>query len=154
MIRRSMSLLNYAAIVVRVDGSGGRLRTIPNLVQNDDAESLENTHARVQFEHDRWFQKLREVVRDLQLETVQSFYKAMYDETTMEIRYCVVCALQKASIDLGNYIREDFLPPYLLTGTTSFTSHRTGSLRMCTIFLEIMGTFLSVMVARMLYNGK
>jgi hypothetical protein len=37
----------------------------------------------------------------------------MYDETTMEIRYCVVCGLQKASIDLGDYIWEDFLPLYL-----------------------------------------
>ena len=78
--------------------------------------------ARVQFEDDRWLQKLRDsdsrawckpMARELQLETVQSFYKAMYDETTMEIRYCVVCGLQKASIDLGKHIWEDFLPLYL-----------------------------------------
>ena len=96
-------------------------------VQRDEAELLESSRqdlvdTRVQFEDDRWLQNLRDsdsrawckpVTRDLQLETVQSFYKAMYDETTMEIRYCVVCGLQKASIDLGNYIWEDFLPLYL-----------------------------------------
>jgi hypothetical protein len=55
---------------------------------DDEARLLEKTRkdlvdARVQFEDDRWLQKLRD--SDLKLETVQSFYKAMYDETTMEI---------------------------------------------------------------------
>jgi hypothetical protein len=70
----------------------GRPRTIPNLVQNYDAKLLKKTRkdlvdARVQFEDDRWLQKLgdsdsrawcKPVARDIQLETVQSFYKAMY----------------------------------------------------------------------------
>ena len=73
--------------------------------------------ARVQFEDDRWLQKQRDsdsrawckpVARELQLDTVQSFYKAMHDETTLEIEYCVVCGLQKASKDLEEYIWEEF----------------------------------------------
>jgi hypothetical protein len=84
--------------------------------------------SRVQFEDDRWFQKQRDsdsrawckpVARELQLDTVQSFYKAMHDETTLEIEYCVVCGLQKASKDLEEYMWEEF---HLRPGRASFTS--------------------------------
>jgi hypothetical protein len=73
--------------------------------------------ARVQFEDDRWLRKQRDsdsrvwckpVARELQLDTVQSFYKAMHDETTLETKYCVVCGLQKASKDLEEYMWEEF----------------------------------------------
>ncbi|KAN0070294.1 hypothetical protein V8E54_011875 [Elaphomyces granulatus] len=62
--------------------------------------------ARIQFEDDRWLQKQRDsdlrawckpVTRDVQLDAVQSFYKAMFDETTLETQYCVVFGLQKSS---------------------------------------------------------
>ncbi|KAN0081987.1 hypothetical protein V8E54_003285 [Elaphomyces granulatus] len=55
--------------------------------------------ARVQFEDDRRLQKQRDsdlrawckpVTRELQLDTVQSFYKAIHDETTLECRLWVV----------------------------------------------------------------
>ena len=92
-----------------------------------DQAGLERTRkdlvdARVQFEDDRWLQKQKDsdsrawckpVTRDLQLETVQSFYRAMFDETTLEIRYCVVCGLQKASKDLEDYMWEDFYGLYV-----------------------------------------
>ncbi|KAN0067948.1 hypothetical protein V8E54_013876 [Elaphomyces granulatus] len=74
--------------------------------------------ARVQFEDDRWLRKQRDsdfrawckpVARELQLDTVQSFYKAMHDETTLETKYSVVCGLQKASKDLEErYMWEEF----------------------------------------------
>ena len=93
---------------------------------NDEAGLLEQSRkdlvdARVQFEDDRWLQKLRDsdlrawckpVTRDVQLETVQSFYKAMYDETTLAIRHCVVCGSQRAPVDLRDYIWKDFHPLY------------------------------------------
>ncbi|KAN0067253.1 hypothetical protein V8E54_014708 [Elaphomyces granulatus] len=98
-----------------------------------DQAELERTRkdlvdARVQFEDDRWLQKQRDsdlrawckpVTRDVQLDAVQSFYKAMHDETTLEIEYCVVCGLQKASKDLEEYMWEEF---HLRPGRASFTS--------------------------------
>ena len=59
--------------------------------------------ARAHFEDDRWLQKQKD---SDSLSLVQAcdegpstrdrpvFYKAMFDETTLEIRYCVVCGLQ------------------------------------------------------------
>ena len=50
---------------------------------------------------------------DILLDAVQSFYEAMHDETTLEIEYCVVCGLQKASKDLEEYMWEEFHSLYV-----------------------------------------
>jgi AT hook motif len=100
---------------------------IQTSLEENDMAALEKTRkdlvdARVQFEDERWLQKLRDsdlrawckpVTRDLQLDTIQSFYQAMHDTTTLEIHSCVVCGLQKAAKDLQEYIWEDFLSLYV-----------------------------------------
>ena len=53
------------------------------------------------------------VTRDVQLDTVQSFYKAMFDETTLETQYCIVCGLQKTPIDLEDYMWKEFYGLYV-----------------------------------------
>ena len=92
----------------------------------DEAE-LERTRkdlvdARVQFEDDRWLQKQRDsdlrawckpVTRDVQLDAVQSFYGAMFDESTLETQYYVVCSLQKPPKDLEDYMWEEFYGLYV-----------------------------------------
>jgi hypothetical protein len=105
--------------------NGEAIRT--TLEQADEAVALEKTRkdlvdARVQFEDDRCLQKQRDsdsrawckpVTRELQLDSVQSFYKAMHDEMTLEIEHCVVCGLQKTAKDLEEYMWEEFYGLYV-----------------------------------------
>jgi Zn ribbon nucleic-acid-binding protein len=56
------------------------------------------------------------------------FYKAMFDETTLEIRYCVVCGLQKSPKDLEDYMWEDFYGLYVQVEPPLHPSERDHSM--------------------------
>jgi hypothetical protein len=76
----------------------------------------------------------------------------MHDETTLEIEYCVVCGLQKASKDLEEYMWEEFHslyvqvePLYILVNRTTFNVGNVSP--------EIMPTSLFAMIVKGPCNG-
>ena len=76
-----------------------------------------------------------------------SFYKARFDETTLETQYCVVCGLQKAPWEefYSLYVQIELLfHPIIANRTTSNVGN---------VFPEIMPTSLFAMIVKRLYNG-
>ena len=64
------------------------------------------------MENERWHNKKMDseartwcepVTRETQLDSITSFYKAMHDDSTMELEHCVLCGLQKAAVQLRPY---------------------------------------------------